>query len=404
MSEGSETPSFNVYEERLDDETAVDLSNRDLETVPALNLSVVALYLQNNRLVTLPDDFFPSLPSLVYLDLRDNRLTDIPTTIQNHPTLTHLLLQNNCLTSLPNELGTLKLKLLQLNGNPLMYPPREVISAGVDKTLAYLQKKHVEMSVTRSKDDLNEVNETKPTSPECLSYNSVIDGGGNTSNLVVELNEKDQSSDEETYAKFKRGKCPKLDKSRHKTLSPYCQSAKYLKPLFADKLLTKEEKIKQNYLKDIAIARKKDLLASQDRILQERKNLQSLRNWRSDYRNRQYFNQHASYRLDAKNYPYDTSPEYMTLLTREDIEKDLPDKYRKSLTRRCKPTVARRSNNDVNLAIKIKKLFENLEAIDLNRDKMTPRTEQKALMSEIQKISEIKQKLTELSTANISSV
>lgn len=76
----------------------------------------------------------------------------------------------------------------------------------------------------------------------------------------------------------------------------------------------------------------------------------------------------------------------MTLLNRDDLEKDLPDKYRKNLVRRCKPTVPRKSNNDVHLALKIKQLFENLEAIDLNRKDMTPRTEQKMLLNEIQKV------------------
>ncbi|KOB69327.1 Membrane protein [Operophtera brumata] len=73
------------------------------------------------------------------------------------------------------------------------------------------------------------------------------------------------------------------------------------------------------------------------------------------------------------------------MLTREDIEKDLPDKYRKKLIRKCKPIAPRKSNNDVHLALKIKQLFENLEAIDLNREGMTPRTEQKVLMNEIHK-------------------
>lgn len=90
--------------------------------------------------------------------------------------------------------------------------------------------------------------------------------------------------------------------------------------------------------------------------------------------------------MDPKNYPYDTHPDYMTLLTREDIEKDLPDKYRKKLRKRSKPTVPRKSNNDIHLALKIKQLFENLEAIDLNRKDMTPRTEQKMLLNEIQKV------------------
>lgn len=90
--------------------------------------------------------------------------------------------------------------------------------------------------------------------------------------------------------------------------------------------------------------------------------------------------------MDPKTYPYDTHPDYINLLSREDIEKDLPDKYKKRLLRRCKPTQPRKGNNDVHLALKIKQLFENLEAIDLNRKDMTPRSEQKMLLNEIQKV------------------
>lgn len=93
--------------------------------------------------------------------------------------------------------------------------------------------------------------------------------------------------------------------------------------------------------------------------------------------------------MDPSTFPYDTNPEYMTLLTRQDIEKDLPDKYKRNLVRRSKASVPRKNKSDVHLAMKIKKLFENLEALDLNRSSMSPRTEQKVLMNEIQQVVSI---------------
>lgn len=53
---------------------------------------------------------------------------------------------------------------------------------------------------------------------------------------------------------------------------------------------------------------------------------------------------------------------------------------------RAKPTVPRKSNNDVNLAMRIKQLFENLESIEQRGETMTPRTEQRVLLNEIQKV------------------
>ncbi|XP_013185074.1 uncharacterized protein LOC106130717 [Amyelois transitella] len=398
--------STNLYDEVLSKDTTCDLSATGLEIVPKFdNKLLTVLYLKSNKIKTLPDDFFPSLPSLMWLDLRDNYLTEIPKSIQNHPSLTHLLLQNNKLTSLPHELGTLNLKVLQFSGNPLTYPPKDILNAGLLKILTFLNNKYVDDIFEQSKTDLSETQSTITfdTLSQGLSYNSVLDRSKMKEEpLSIKLNEKEVETDEEYYEKNK-GKYPKLAKSRYKTLTPYSQSSKYVVPSQADCKEMANLKIKQSYLKDLAIKKHKDLLAKREKILQDRKNIQLLQNWRRDYRIKQH-TADGTYKLEPKSFPYGINPEYMTLLTREDIEKDLPDKYRKRLIRRSKPTVPRKSANDVHLALKIKQLFENLEAIDLNRKDMTPRTEQKVLLNEIQKISEIKQKLMELSTSNARSV
>ncbi|KOB58161.1 Uncharacterized protein OBRU01_25490, partial [Operophtera brumata] len=327
---------LNIYEEVLNEETICDCSSQGLDTTPKIeNKILCVLYLQNNKIKTLPDDFFPSLPSLMYLDLRDNQLTDIPKTIQNHPTLTHLLLQNNKLTSLPYELGSVAtLKVLQLNGNPLTFPPREILNAGFSKVKIFLHDKFIENMFEKTQSVLSEdtrsnFDENTSYGHDVVSYNSVIDGE-KLKNLTIQFNEKDsEDSDEEYYGKVK-GKCPKLAKSRHMTLPTHFQSAKYLRPLCVDTDDEHYERAKQAHLKDLAIKKHKEFLAT-------------------------------------------------------NIERDLPDKYRKKLIRKCKPIAPRKSNNDVHLALKIKQLFENLEAIDLNREGMTPRTEQKVLMNEIHK-------------------
>ncbi|XP_053619432.1 leucine-rich repeat-containing protein 27-like isoform X2 [Plodia interpunctella] len=388
----------NIYEEVLTEETICDLSSSDLETV---------LYLQNNRISELSEDFFPSLPSLMWLDLRNNCLTNIPKSIQTHPSLTHLLLQNNKLTALPDELGTLSLKVLQLNGNPITYPPKEIINEGTLKILSFLNQKCIEKILVQSPIELSEDGQstrTFDTISQSRSYNSVLDRSKiKEKSLSVILNDKEVDSEEEEYYEKIKGKCPKLAKSRYKSVQSYTQSSKYVDPPEAESKAVANFKIKQNYLKDLAIKKHKDLLAKRDKILQDRKNIQLLQNWRREYRIKQH-SADGTYKLEPKCFPYDTNPEYMTFLTREDIEKDLPDKYKRKLVRRCKPTVPRKSSNDVHLAIKIKQLFENLEAIDLNRSDMTPRTEQKVLLNEIQKITEIKQKLMELSSSNAMSV
>ncbi|XP_032523625.2 asporin-like [Danaus plexippus] len=409
MSWETSTPyTLNLYEENLSDENIIDLSSQSLSEVPHLqNNLVCVLYLQNNKLKLLPEDLFLLLPNLMWLDLRDNELTDIPITIKGHKSLTHLLMQNNKLISLPNELGTVKcLKVLQLSGNPLIYPPRDVINAGTAKILSFLLAMY-EAENGSVLSDKTSASDIDKIINRARSYNSVLDEEKlqNHKTLSVQFSERDNyDSDEDYYSKIK-GKCPKLHKSRTKTLPPHCQSSKYLKrPIIS--LEQVNEKMKQSYFQDIALKKHKDFVVKTEKILQGKKNVELLRNWRKTYRNKQSNLplDPDSYKLTAKKFPYDTDPEYMTFLNREDIEKDLPNKYKKRLYRKAKPTVPRKRSNDVHLAMKIKQLFENLEALDLNRETMSPRTEQKILLGEIQKISEIKQKLMELSTTNTQSV
>lgn len=235
------------------------------------------IYLQNNKITTLPEDFFTSLSCLMWLDLRDNRLADIPVSIKNHQGLTHLLLQNNCLTTLPNELGTvISLKVLQLSGNPLTYPPREVIKAGVAEIKKYLNEKYVDqiLMCSQSQSDISEdipsIKDVRNQTQEGISYNSVLDLSRiKKSNLCVKLNEKDDSDDD--YYTKNKGKCPKLDKSRYASLPPYYQSAKYLKSVRVSGQQEQINKIKQNYLHDMAIAKRKQLLAKREKDVQTRK-------------------------------------------------------------------------------------------------------------------------------------
>lgn len=213
----------------------------------------------------------------MWLDLRDNELTDIPKSIQNHPSLTHLLLQNNQLTSLPIELGTVNLKVLQLSGNPLVYPPKEIVNGGVAKILGFLHNKYIDNIFAQSQSDVSEDAASTGNYPdgfnaEVVSYNSVIDGDklkkGKTLSIQFSEREIDETGDE-FYGKTK-GKCPKLAKSRT-LIPPYYQSSKYVVPQGPDSKELQNIKMKQSYLKDLAIKKHKDLLATRDKILQGRK-------------------------------------------------------------------------------------------------------------------------------------
>lgn len=212
----------------------------------------------------------------MYLDVRDNKLIDIPKSIKNHPCLTHLLLQNNLITSLPNELGTVNnLKMLQLAGNPLTYPPKVIINAGFISVKKFLNEKYIDSVFAGCRSDISEetvsINDN-PFIQEGRSYNSVIDGEQQKrETMLIKFNEKlsDDDSDTEYYPRSK-GKCPKLAKSRV-IIPPYSQSSKYLKPIKTDGKVLQDAKIRQSFFRDMAIKKHKELLATRDKILQGRK-------------------------------------------------------------------------------------------------------------------------------------
>lgn len=122
----------------------LDLKRKNIDQIPSglhhLKLSSLkCLYLEDNRISSLPEDFFVCLASLEWLDLRNNKLHEIPKNVGEHKSLKTLLLGRNQLTFLPAEIGGLKtLKGLNLSDNPLEEPPQSVVTQGVYAIKAYL--------------------------------------------------------------------------------------------------------------------------------------------------------------------------------------------------------------------------------------------------------------------------
>lgn len=72
------------------------------------------LYLENNNLCELPKELFIILSHLQWLDIRNNQLTDLPTSIKSHPSLETILLQGNKIEKLPLELCKWNISMLQI--------------------------------------------------------------------------------------------------------------------------------------------------------------------------------------------------------------------------------------------------------------------------------------------------
>nr|XP_015202465.1 PREDICTED: leucine-rich repeat-containing protein 27 isoform X3 [Lepisosteus oculatus] len=85
----------------------LDLSRKNLHfiTDDILRLSKIQnLYLEGNEICKIPDNFFNSLSSLIWLDLRNNKITCLPPEIGQHRGLKTLLLEGNPIKELPVQL------------------------------------------------------------------------------------------------------------------------------------------------------------------------------------------------------------------------------------------------------------------------------------------------------------
>jgi Leucine-rich repeat (LRR) protein len=97
-------------------------------------LTLKQVHLKNNCLTSLPGCIFSDLPNLVWLDVRNNELSELPPDIQLADKLEDLLLGGNFLKRLPACLAKLKkLNGLQLQPNKhLTSPPIEVVQQGFE--------------------------------------------------------------------------------------------------------------------------------------------------------------------------------------------------------------------------------------------------------------------------------
>ncbi|KAL0591418.1 hypothetical protein ABG067_001449 [Albugo candida] len=93
-----------------------------------------------NRLSEIPESAFVSRDSITVLDLRDNQLEALPTAIATLYRMKSLDLSNNALTDLPHALGYIKqLTHLLLDGNPMRAIRRSVIVSGCQALKKHLR-------------------------------------------------------------------------------------------------------------------------------------------------------------------------------------------------------------------------------------------------------------------------
>ncbi|GIY59447.1 leucine-rich repeat-containing protein 40 [Caerostris darwini] len=129
------------------------IQHNNIKELPTLTncKSLKEIHAGFNRIEILSTEFLETIPNVTLLDVRDNKITEIPDTICSLQSLERLDISNNGLSSLPYTLGTLPhLKFLSINGNPMRSIRRDIIQRGTVQLLRWLRSRIEDPSLVRN--------------------------------------------------------------------------------------------------------------------------------------------------------------------------------------------------------------------------------------------------------------
>ncbi|XP_045475586.1 leucine-rich repeat-containing protein 27-like [Harmonia axyridis] len=413
-----------------------DHSEEELTKIPEdvlrmFNLKM--LYLQDNSIEYLPDDFFTILSKLNWLDLRKNKLRCIPKSIANHENLENLLVSNNYLEKLPNELGLVpKLRVLHVSMNPLIYPSRSVINEGSEAICAYLKERYL---LENSKE--GEADTISRPDADCLntrrsSETSLYTDASNETGDIEERYSKALTTTKSKKVKTKR-RFPErapiititslsrpVDESSSMSDVEIATTIQASQELPDDKQIVHEitkgpsqislksyykkghvKEKKENIPHSISDAQLKQhwmeklqlILNEQEKILQQEKNLMSLKKWREE--KKQESPRYVSPQ-DLPKPPYDVQEEYMTMDSRTDL-----------LNRELDRFIQRGTNTpkEINIPNLIGELVNQLKELEIQCEKdQSPRTDIEEAAKQIRTIMGLQQRIQNLQDMNDKSV
>ncbi|XP_033645991.1 leucine-rich repeat-containing protein 27-like isoform X3 [Asterias rubens] len=341
----------------------LDISRRGLTHIPHqvfLLQHVEYVYLEGNDISHVPSELFEMLVNLKWLDLRNNRLKEVPTSIKEHGCLKTLLLEGNQLKELPCELGFVKtLTGLNLQRNPLEFPPPKVLERGVKEILRYLRDAsgvrdrrlmsadiqledlHLSDSVRNSSESDGDCHGSEGNEEQMMRQSRKLQSGshhsihsvGSTEDLEfprpTSVSLHRHMSYEEyrqlQYEKFKRagalgvlGRDKRKKKRRKRVRTP---------PLL--------DPLESRMAEEKRLAKLRELQQKQMLIEQRRKDQQLLDDWRTETKEMQrkhYIkaikNAQQDFTDPSLKTPYDTDPNYMKVLSKEDrIKQEIKSKH-----------------------------------------------------------------------------
>nr|XP_036674704.1 leucine-rich repeat-containing protein 40-like isoform X2 [Drosophila suzukii] len=120
------------------------LQHNDILELPEFegNETLSELHASNNFIKTIPKAMCGNLPHLKILDLRDNKITELPDELCLLRNLNRLDLSNNTISVLPVTLSSLAhLISLQVEGNPIKMIRRDILQCGTARILKTLHER-----------------------------------------------------------------------------------------------------------------------------------------------------------------------------------------------------------------------------------------------------------------------
>ncbi|KAK0159119.1 hypothetical protein PV328_010043 [Microctonus aethiopoides] len=344
-----------------------DMSNASITQFP-INLldklrNIKILYLENNALVHLPEELFTKLNFLQWLDVRHNRLITLPSTIKYHSSLETILLQENRIERLPLELGVVpNLEAVQLQGNPLIYPPPDILAQGFKEIIKFLRKQwnveHPDEAVyiaeeTKSKSIT--FNHKPSTVKKCLRSTKMPTVTKSSSIILPKLKQTNLSIREKTWSYKPSNRCNNSERND-----------------------IMEAKLQW-------IAKVKEKLNKQTAILQRVKDKDVLKKWRQD---RRTFDQSIKKAVNrtSDDIPYGVDYTDIPYLKQQNQSQNEKQMYS--------------PKKDINSRMsEISTSLKKLE-IDKRSGKLDVKTELKRLEVEIKKLSNLQQQIHSLNIEN----
>ncbi|XP_022108658.1 leucine-rich repeat-containing protein 27-like isoform X2 [Acanthaster planci] len=437
----------------------LDISRKGLTHIPNeiyLLQHVEYVYLEGNAISHVPSELFDKLCNMKWLDLRNNQVQELPASVGEHRCLKTLLLEGNQLKELPCELGFVKtLTGLNLQRNPLEFPPPKVLERGVKEIQHYLRDAHgirdprliaadIQLEDLHLSDSVRNSSEGDDdyhgnlSSEDAVSRQSrKLKSASHQSIQSVESNEdlefprptsvslhRHMTYEEYRqlqYEKFKRaGALGVLGRENEKDASLMLSDVHVGitgRQVAGRKIYRRKKKKKGQRMKtppwidplesrmaeEKQLAKLRELQQKQALIEQRRKDQQLLEDWRSETREMQRKHYIRAIKnaqqdfTDPLKTPYDTDPNYMKILSKEErIKQEVKNKH-EAIKQRTDPEAAQklekaRAERDRQLMDRIKQ--HNLKVQERKqRPRGNPREEMEAAQRDLKMASDLQREV-----------